>query len=195
MIELPSSELGRTFETVGWFHSSADTVADWLTGRWGLARRKCATDFNGLEALLEKSPILRRRVLLPAGDWTAMLTDGPLGTDLGGLPSVFAREFGLTAVRAVCSPDGLGRSGARIFAAFGVSGASSERHVFVAKDGGKWKFGQFGVPFTFEDTIAYGDVIVPNRLTESSVHRYLKALGIPLAADIQLDDLIAVEAP
>jgi hypothetical protein len=191
VIDLPSSSDGRVFETIGWFKLPAETLRDWLVEKWGLQARSLSTDFGHLRTLLDRPGRLRLRVLFGCGDWTAVLTDGPLGTDLGGMPQLIAEQFGVTTVRAVTSPDGGGRSGARILEVFGSSGPLSERHVYVAKDGGPWKFSQFGDPLEFEALSDYSKRPVSQRLTEAHIHRYLAALGIPKT--VSFDNVIAVE--
>jgi hypothetical protein len=192
VIVVPSSEHGRTFETVGWFKLPAESLRDWLVETWGLQALEWSGDLAEVTEWLGRPGRLRLRLLVPCGEWTAVLTDGPLGTDLGGLPELINHQFGVVTVRAVTAPDGAGRSGARIFEVFGATGPRSERHVYVAKDGGPWRFGQFGTPFDFEAVSDYSKRPVSARLTEIQVHRYLAALGAPQAIDF--DRVIAVEA-
>ncbi|HEY9102331.1 MAG TPA: hypothetical protein VIM95_09625, partial [Chitinimonas sp.] len=55
------------------------------------------------------------------------------------------------------------------------------RHIFVANDGGRWKFGQFGEPFPFEDTMAYQAKSIKARFTHAMLLAYVKELGVTLA--------------
>ena len=66
-----------------------------------------------------------------------------------------------------------------------VFGASSEkldgshdRSVYTANDGGKWKFGQSGEPYPFEEVEAYSVKRVSNRFTPEMLGRYLGHLGV-----------------
>ncbi len=54
------------------------------------------------------------------------------------------------------------------------------RHVFVANDGGKWKFGESGEPFPFENTEVYKVRSIKDRFTNAMLLEYLKKLGANL---------------
>jgi hypothetical protein len=192
MIELPSTENGRAFETVGWIQLPAGRVSDWLVKKWGLVSRNVSISFEELQRLTAHTPILRKRVLLPAGTWTAVLTDGPLGTDLGGIPSLISTELGVVAIRAVSSPNGGGREGGRSFAIY-VGGV--ERHVYALKDGSRWDFHQYGDPLDFEEVEAYRSLRIRDRLTDERLRRYLVAAGVPPVDQIDLEGVIVVEYP
>jgi hypothetical protein len=193
MIRLPSSSDGRPFETVGWFHLGAGEVRDWLLGSWSQRASEVDVTFDQLRELTAVSPRLRRRVLVPVDDWTLLLTDGPLGTDPAGMPALIAQQLRVTTVRAVCSPNGSGRSGGRVLEVFGAQGPNSERHVYAMKDGSRWKFGEFGTPFDFECVEDYSKVRIADRFTEDHLFRYLDALGVPRTTSVQLEKVIVVE--
>ena len=115
---LPSSMCGATTETVGFFACEVDMVAEWLSRALGSAWTSRPGSFASLEDLccsLTPGGELRRHALLglKAG-WTAILTDGPTGTDLGMVPSLVARELNAVAVRATATDPSTGRFQATI---------------------------------------------------------------------------------
>jgi hypothetical protein len=54
------------------------------------------------------------------------------------------------------------------------------RDLFSANDGGKWRFGQAGEPFSFEDISVFNSSPIKNRFTRSTLARYLLEFGIDL---------------
>jgi len=61
------------------------------------------------------------------------------------------------------------------------SNGVEQRHIFVANDGGKWKFGESGTPFQFENTAAYKVRSIKERFTNAMLLGYLKELGVDLS--------------
>jgi hypothetical protein len=177
MILIPNADTGRAFATVGWFELPTASLAEWIVKTWGGSAQQVPLDLRGLQALVERTDVLTSRLLLPAGAWTAVLTNGPLGTDLGGLPVLIARAFNTKTIRAVAS------NGATILE---VYVGTKERNVYAADDGGRWKFGQFGDPLPFEDVSAYSRHRVKDRFTHDMLHSYLTALDVPPSDEIDL---------
>ena len=55
----------------------------------------------------------------PFDEWTLILSNGPMGTDVGVLPSQAARELRARAIRAVCVADDSPAFAARILEVYG----------------------------------------------------------------------------
>jgi hypothetical protein len=183
MIFVPNADMARAFSTVGWFELSTADLAEWIIKSWGGFAQQIPLDLSGLQALVARTDVLTSRVLLPAGAWTAVLTNGPLGTDLGGLPTLIASAFNTKTIRAVAS------SAATILE---VYDGAKERNVYAADDGGRWKFGQFGDPLPFEDGSAYSRRRVKDRFTPDMLRSYLAALGVPSPNEIELSLAVVV---
>jgi hypothetical protein len=185
---LPSSIGGRITEEVGFFECDAATLAGWilqgLDGRWV----KVIPGWSSLaDALvtLQPAPILSRYACTPVDGWTALLSNGPLGTDVGALPSQAARELGCRAVRAVRVEDDATYS-ARILEVYSPAGEpplALQRSVVAANDGGRWVFETSGTPFPFEDPAAYSRRAKATRFTGEMLMTYLRALGVPAEVD------------
>lgn len=184
-MRLPSPIGGRTTEQVGYFQANTSAVADWICHGLGEGwRLSTATWSSGADAIvsLAPSPVVSRYACIPVDGWTAVLNDGPLGTDVGVLPSYAARELGCTAIRVVCVDD-QATYPARIFEVYGPGGEpplALIRSIVAANDGGQWVFETSGTPFLFEDLSAYRRRLKPRRLTAEMLTGYLHALGVPV---------------
>lgn len=197
---LPSPIAGPTTETVGLFRCDANRLALWLAaglgGEWA-ARPASWDSIEAVGAFLEPGQQFARHVLVPWGHWTAMLTDGPLGTDVGMLPSLAAREIDCMAIRATAVDPESDRFGAVILEVFDPSSIGDllrrRRTISAADDGGRWVFNQVGVPFEFEDLDAYRRRRVRDRFTAVMLSEYLRSLGVPVDADLGLADARVVE--
>jgi hypothetical protein len=134
------------------------------------------------------APIVTRYLFWPVDeDWTLYFDNGAQGTDAGP-PSVLSSRLGVGAMRVVMAdevtdPDSgqVRRYRATILECY--SGGVERRHIFVVNDGGKWKFGQSGEPFAFEDTAAYNARSISDRFTNAMLLDYLKKLGVDLAGE------------
>lgn len=197
---LPSSMCGPTTETVGFFACEVDIVAEWLCRALGSPWTSRPGSFASLEDLCGSLTVggeLRRRALLglEAG-WTAVLTDGPTGTDLGMVPSLVARELNAVAVRATATDPSTGRFSATILEVFDPAVRDllrCRRSIAAADDGGRWTFEQFGPPFEFERVDAYERRRVRDRFTAAMLFEYLAALGVPSDWDAAEVAVVLVE--
>lgn len=197
---LPSPTCGATTETVGLFNCSVGVLANWLDaglgGDWG-TRLVPFKSMAELCCFLAPGHSQERHVLIPWEEWTAVLTDGPLGTDVGMLPSLAARELACAALRAVAVDPKSERLGAVILEVFDPAAGGEplrcRRSISVADDGGRWVFGQFGTPYRFEDLSAYGRRRIRDRFTPPMLCEYLRALGVPLDVDLRLEESHVVE--
>ena len=112
--------------------------------------------------------------------WVMVLDNGLHGTD-AGLAKVLSRKCGCISLRVVSKPDiafleGCGSFGAEIFESFdhGVP----VRTIYCANDGGKWKFGQSGTPYPFENTHIYDNKKIKDRFTHEGIVNILAHLNI-----------------
>jgi hypothetical protein len=146
-----------------------------------------------ISGLLPLTNIERRRTLfLPTrSKWIAYFDNGWQGTDAYSAVSYLCQAIGCRGIRAVSIPDTFrktatgasGRYGATIFelyapSAEGCSFLNTQRSVFAANDGGRWKFGADGEPLQFEDLKQYEARRIQDRFTPEMLDRYLSNLGI-----------------
>lgn len=182
---LPSDAGGRVTETVGYFDFNAMALADWLRhgldGPWALSSPGW-TAIEDAVADLAPAPTLSRYAFVPIGSWAILLNNGPLGTDVGVLPSHAARELHCRAIRVVSVGD-QDEFPARLIEVYGPDGVSPlalERSIVCARDGDRWVFETAGEPFPFEDLAAYSRPKKSSRLSPELILGYLRALGVPL---------------
>ncbi len=100
---------------------------------------------------------LATRVVPVTGTWTALFTNGPLGTDVGVLPERASRDLRVRGIRAVHIARGRVWP-ARTLEVYSPSGAESgvtSRVLYSMNDGGRWRFWNSGEPFTFEESADY----------------------------------------
>lgn len=132
---------------------------------------------------LAPTPLLTRQAVIPVNGWSLILTNGPLGTDVGMLPSLAARQLGCRGVRAFCSEDGEVVFPARILEVFGPDGSGpllAVRTIAASNDGGRWVFETTGEPFPFERLDHYSRRRKSDRFTSTLLYEYLGALRVPL---------------
>lgn len=196
---LPSSICGSTTETVGFFACQSDELATWLANALGPGWRRRSASVDSFEALCElltPGNQLRRHALLEVEGWTAVLTDGPIGTDLGMVPSLAARELRSTAIRATRTDSGTRGFQAVVLEVFDPATEDSlrcRRSIAAADDGGRWTFEQFGSPFDFEQVGAYSRRRVRDRFTPEMLTGYLEALGVPFDSGLDLRNALMIE--
>ena len=197
---LPSPIGGSTTAQVGYFECPAPNVAEWLASdpeeNWTLARASVKS-LEDVVATLAPGGQFSRYVCVPVGSWTAVMTDGPLGTDVGVLPSYAARELRCRALRAA-NFDDTHQFPARILEVFGPSGApplALERSIVAANDGGKWVFETSGTPLPFEDEAAYRMSRIAERFTSEMLLRYLQLLGVPIDEPEDWSNALLVTQP
>jgi hypothetical protein len=185
-VNLPTTAYGRRLESIGWLQLGIEPIAEWLEGNWSLSRREVRTDFDGFVTLLAISPRVDRNVLVPAGPgWVALFSNGPLGTDVVGIVQTLSKVTASLGVHVRVTNSGC---------VFEVFRGDPVRNVWAAKDGSRWKFGEYGKAFDFEDELAYRSVRIKDRLTSEMVSRYLDALAVPAAGDLRFDELVVLES-
>jgi hypothetical protein len=195
---LPSEVGGPTTEQVGYFEVGAGSLAAWIVSGFDAGwqtRRADVVSMDETVALLAPGSEVSRYVCVPVGQWTALLSNGPLGTDVGVLPSYAARELGCRAMRVVNVAD-TATYPARVLEVYGPGGSpplSMERSIVAANDGGRWMFETSGQAYPFEDESAYVRRGVAMRFTSDMVYDYLRALGVPVDAEPDWRNALTVE--
>jgi hypothetical protein len=184
-VKLPSSIGGSVTTEVGYFELDSNGLAAWLLdglgSEWSLRRVPWRSHTDAVLDLRPSVPISRRAVI-PSASWSLLMTNGPLGSDVGLLPSQAARQLGCRAIRAVCVEDGEPGYPARILEVYGHDGEPPlycRRSIVAANDGGRWVFETEGEPFSFEHTEMYRRRRITDRFTSSLLYEYLSKLGAP----------------
>ncbi|MGL4299068.1 MAG: hypothetical protein ACRCW4_08295 [Candidatus Neomicrothrix subdominans] len=195
---LPSMSGGATTAQVGYFEVPAEVLANWVVAGfdagWSI-RQAEVTSLEDLVAVLAPSVDVTRYVCLPFGRWTAMLSNGPLGTDVGVLPSYAARELGCRAMRVV-DFDNAAEHPARVLEVYGPDGVPPlgiERSIVTANDGGRWVFETVGTAYAFEDQSAYARRTKSSRFTSEMVGDCLRELGVPVGQNPDWAEAILIE--
>ncbi|MCL2467389.1 MAG: hypothetical protein FWF02_07370 [Micrococcales bacterium] len=189
---LPSSFGGSTTETVGYFAYNTEMLADWIyrdigtweEEHWVEVRPGWSGPSDALSDLTP-APTLFRFAFVPIGGWTVLMSSGPLGSDVGILPSHAARGLGIRALRAVCTDNDI-KYPARILEVFGPDGVDIlgyERSIAASNDGGRWVFETYGTPYDFENLEAYKRRTRSTRFTADMMYAYLRALGVPIGVE------------
>ncbi len=195
---LPSAAGGATTEQVGYFEVGTSALADWIVRGFdaGWATRPAGvSSMNEAVRLLAPGDDVTRYVCVPVGHWTALLSNGPLGTDVGVLPSYAARELGCRAMRVVTVEDSATYP-ARVLEVYGPSGEpplAMERSIVAANDGGRWVFETWGDAYPFEIQSAYERRAKASRFTTDMVFEYLTALGVPIDTNPDWARAVTVE--
>lgn len=190
------ADFGKFSSSFGLVNSPSKLVAEnfleWqqkILKEWGFALKSELRDGmlgDALNTLLPRTaPIVTRYLFWPVDEnWTLYFDNGMNGTDAGP-PAVLSARLGVDSMRVVMS-DGevntvtgqVTRYPATILEYY-VTGIE-RRHIFVANDGGKWKFGESGDPFPFENVAAYRVRSIKDRFTNAMLLAYLKELGVDL---------------
>jgi hypothetical protein len=185
-MNLPSRIGGATTQQVGLFACDYLRLAEWITEGLGPEWTMSDPYWKSIEDVLgalSPTPVLSRYACVELKGWALVMTNGPLGTDVGMLPSYAARELKCRGIRAVrVDDDGPGYP-ARILEVYGPQGTAPlalERSIAAAKDGPGWVFETSGNAFPFEDEAAYKRRTKSSRLTGEMLHEYLIALGVPV---------------
>ena len=183
---LPSRAGGPTTQEVGFIELDFSHVAHWLVEvlapGWSIVKPTWLTMKDAIHDLAPMS-ILNRYACIGLGAWSLLLSNGPMGTDVGLLPSHAARRLGCRGIRAVRVDDDEPGYPARILEVYGPGGEPSgrlERSIAAMNDGGRWIFESSGRVFAFEDTAAYAKRDKRSRLTGAMLTDYLRALGVPI---------------
>jgi hypothetical protein len=137
------------------------------------------------------TPTPCRFVFVPTkSNWTAYFDNSRLGTDSSGVINVLTEKLNCRGIRAVHVLNTLprkplketrGRFGATIFEVY--ANGKAVRILYAANDGGKWKFGQSGAPFPFEETQNYNAKKISEKFTGVMLDNYLQQLGIKAFED------------
>ena len=197
-MSLPSRDGGVTTEEVGYFEVDSAALAGWIVSAFGAPWTSRA---GGLASLAEAVALLKpggertRLLCVPVGHWTALLSNGPLGTDVGVLPSHAARALGCRALRVV-NVDDTAMYPARLLEVYGPDGTpplADERSIVAANDGGRWVFETSGEAYPFEDQSAYTRRRKASRFTSDMVFDYLRGLGVPIDEDPDWAAAVVVE--
>lgn len=118
-------------------------------------------DAASADADLAPQPVLSQRAFVPVTEsWTALSTNGPLGTDVGVLPQRAARDLRVRGIRAVHIAQGR-LWPARTLEVYSPSGAESgvtSSVLYSMNDCGRWRFWNSGEPFTFEEWADYSQL-------------------------------------
>lgn len=195
---LPSAAGGATTQQVGYFELESSDLAEWIARGFDVGWKTRPAGVDSIDeavALLRPGPDVSRYVCVPVGQWTALLSNGPLGTDVGVLPSYAARELGCRAVRVV-SVDDTATYPARVLEVYGPQGTpplAIERSIAAANDGGRWVFETTGTSYPFEDQSAYSRRAKASRFTTEMLYEYLLALGVPVDTNPDWANAISVE--
>lgn len=197
-MKLPSDAGGAVTKQVGYFEVGSAVLADWIVNGFGAGWQGRPADVASMDeavAILHPSPELDRYLCVPVGQWTALLSNGPLGTDVGVLPSYAARELGCRAMRVVNVDDTASypARGLEVYSPEGRPPLSIERSIVAANDGGSWVFETSGNAYPFEDESAYAKRAKASRFTTDMVYDYLRALGVPVDADPDWRSALTVE--
>ena len=195
---LPSQLSPPTTETAGYFESSVPVFAEWLVKGLGEESWKVRHPSAGSLAELARSvpprAPLSTYLLLPVAGWTVLLNDGPLGTDVGMLPSYATRELGCVSLRAVA---GRGRFPGTILEVYDPTADDDplrcRRTLHAVNDGDRWDFGETGARFPFEEVEAYRRRLIRDRFTPDMLERYLVALGVPVTVQPDTSAAVFVE--
>lgn len=142
---------------------------------------------DALNALCPRTaPIVTKYLFWPLDEnWTLYFDNGVSGTDAGP-PNILSSRLGVDAMRVVMADEIINPSSGQIMQYRATileyhSRGVEQRHIFVADDGGKWKFSEFGKPFPFENTAAYRAKSIKDRFTNAMLLGYLKELGADLS--------------
>jgi hypothetical protein len=182
---LPSRVGGATTHTVGYFEHDHRSLAEWVASGLGAGWVTSNPGWRSLDdalTVLAPTSDLTRHACIAVDGWTVLMNNSPLGTDVGVLPSLAARELKCRAIRAVRVDDDEPGYPARILEVFGPDGEpplAGERSIAAVNDGGRWTFESSGRTFAFEDEAAYGRRLTSSRFTGDMLHTYLIALGVP----------------
>jgi hypothetical protein len=94
---IPSPGSGPVTETVGYLEAEQDVVTAWLLNAmddsWIQRPAGWGSLADAVASLTPSVPLSRHAVVASAG-WSLILNNGPMGTDVGLLPSYAASELG-----------------------------------------------------------------------------------------------------
>lgn len=196
---LPSRVGGATTHTVGYFEYDHRSLAEWTATGLGVGWVTSNPGWRSLDdalTVLTPASDLTRHACIAVDGWTVLMNNSPLGTDVGVLPSLAARELKCRAIRAVRVDDDEPGYPARILEVFGPEGEpplANERSIAAVNDGGRWIFESSGRAFAFEDEAAYRRRLKSSRFTGDMLHAYLIALGVPVDSEPSWPTAVLIE--
>ena len=186
VVQVPSNAGGAVTRTAGYIEQNARLVAPWLAEGLGpdfVVKPAGWDSLDAAVAALAPSASVQRRAVIPVGAWTLLLTNGPLGTDVGVLPSLATRQWGCYGVRATCVEAAEHVFPGRVLEVYGPGGVPplmALRSITAMNDGGRWVFETSGEPFAFERLGEYEHRLKRRRFTSALLYEYLRALGVPI---------------
>ena len=109
---LPSRVGGATTATVGYFEFDHEGLASWmceglredLDEDWEIRRPAWRSPETAFADLAPSVPV-SRYAIVSVEEWSLLLDNGPLGTDVGLWPMHAVLDLGCRAIRAVCVED------------------------------------------------------------------------------------------
>ncbi len=172
-LRLPSERCWPVTTTVGAFNTSAEQLASWMatslsqsSPQWSV--QKIA--WNGLERFATEILSLARvgvsKVgILGVAGWSLVLNNASLGTDLGMVPSLCARELKQLALRLTRQQRQYEATILEVYSPDTDDPLRCRRVICAANDGGRWTFNEYGEAFPFEDLHAYRARRIRDRFT------------------------------
>jgi len=162
-----------------------------ILGRYGLVlrREQLAQPLDeSLRRLLPLSSSIRDRFLFVStkGHWVAFFDNWWRGTDAAAPMCFLAGKLKCKGLRVVAVPHTMpaevaketqGEYGASILEVYDDTGNAS-RTIYAANDGGKWEFGQSGVPLPFEVLDVYRARRIQDRFNHERMDMYLREMGL-----------------
>jgi hypothetical protein len=181
----------------GFIETSFSEYCNEFTSLW----KRFGTEFETFcfeadlrEAMLRLEPLQmpqnRYLVTETRSRWTAIFSNGRLGSDVTSAVYSSCKALGCRGVTIQCSPSLTKRVGNKTaivsYAAtsFTLDGPNETewlnqiRHVSARKDGGPWKFFQRGEVQPFEQVEHYENKHIRDRFTLEMLESYCAALGI-----------------
>lgn len=157
-----------------------EVVADFLVGWYRrlerpiACRRRAGTLSDGVSFLADRCFTPKRAFMIRATGWTAYFDNHLHEWVDYSLLAYSAQELGTSNYYFSCKPDGR----ASFNACRCSNGAAQERQIQLDHDD-RWTFEATGEPLPFENLTAYQARRKRDRLTESLLRDYGRALGLP----------------
>ena len=179
---LPSDVCPPTSEEVGFFKIPVNQISEWLKQRLDAGRKsKWLIESPHHASLDELCELLRplaatgvdRYLFIPLEEWTAVLNNAILGTDLGMIQSIAARDGMCLAIRAVAGRERPDAFAGTVLEVYDPTAPDLtlrlRRSISAIDDGRKWRFDQEGDPYPFESLDLYSRKSVRDRFTPDTL--------------------------
>jgi hypothetical protein len=185
---LPSEMSWPVTTTVGAFGVSAEQLAAWMatalsqsSPQWSIQK----VAWQGLQHFVaELLPLAHIGVskvgILGVAGWSLVLNNARLGTDLGMIPSLCARNLKQPAIRLTSDQREYEATILEVYSPTADDPLRCRRVVCAANDGGHWTFSEHGEAFEFEDLKAYRAKRIRDRFTPEMLYRYAREMGVPV---------------